>query len=107
MNELVLEALRLLLAAELRRDVTQAAEARALVDRIDAMLGVMRQDRGVASPAADWPQPHRWHWDRRPWSGEYAFWCDGCGVWSAVGGSLPAGPCPGRREPEREAGGGG
>ena len=48
MNELILEALRLLLAAELRRDVTQAAGARALVDRIDAMLGVMRQDRGVS-----------------------------------------------------------
>ena len=97
MNELILEALRLLLAAELRRDVTQAAGARALVDRIDAMLGVMRQDRETPPPAAY--RPHRWHQDRQPWSGQYAWRCDGCGAWMENASAPPSlaerEPCPG------------
>jgi hypothetical protein len=39
------------------------------------------------------PKQHHLHETKRPLSGEYAYWCDQCNTWIALGEPLPSGPC--------------
>jgi hypothetical protein len=45
--------------------------------------------------------PHHWHQTRKPMSGEYAYWCDGCDTWVDLGKPLPKAPCPRPVAPNR------
>ena len=40
-------------------------------------------------------RPHHWHQTRTPWTGEYVYWCDLCGMYVELGLPLPTSPCMG------------
>lgn len=40
-------------------------------------------------------RPHHWHQTRRPFSGEFVYWCDLCDTYVDLGTDLPTAPCTG------------